>query len=243
MPATFTQDVFGSTREKDPQELQRMKNLLRQQAETANKQFGVVGAGPQDVRPSFASDVATDKQYAKGEFERRANAAPQAYELGKTIDARTTGLGNLQQQAMWSRDQAAKDVGQQQYQQGKAASLSAQELQQQFQQSVAKLGYQGAESEAARMDLISNTYWQGGAEMKLLDLANQNQLRMADIEKYYAIMMNDLNNQLRDMEMDFATKWQIFSTNIQNQASNMNGLISGLSGVAGAGAKAYFGSK
>lgn len=239
MPATFTQDVFGSTQEKDPQDLQRMKNLLRQQAETANKQFGAVGAGPQDVRPSFASDVATDKQYAKGEFERRAAAAPQAFELGKAIDARTTGLGNLQQQAVWNRGQAAKDVAQQQYQQGKTAGLTAQELQQQFQQSVAKLGYQGAESEAARMDLISNTYWQGGAEMKLLDLANANQLKMADIEKYYAILMNDLNNQMEDMKLDYSTQWQIFSNKVQTQASNMNGLISGLSGIAGAGAKAY----
>ncbi len=239
---SFTDAVAGATQQQDPQELQRMKNLLRQQAETANKQFGAGGSAPMDVRPSLASDLSSNQAYNAGEYARRAKAAPAAYQAAKASDERQTNLGNLQQQAMWNRGQANQDIATQQSQMGRSQVMSAQELQQQMKQGLDKVGFSAASNEAERMDLISGAYFQGSAEMQLLDLANTNNLRMADIDKYFTLLETDLLNQIADIKAFSESDINAYMRSMDAKSTSMGNVINGISGIVASGIKYKYGA-
>jgi hypothetical protein len=92
------------------------------------------------------------------------------------------------------------------------------------------------------MDMLSNAYFQGSAEMQLLDLANSNNLRMADIDKYFTLLETDLLNQIADIKAFADSDMQAYFRKIEAASTSTSNLINGISGIVASGIKYKYGA-
>lgn len=233
MPA-FQAQVSEATKETDPKEFEAMKNLLRQVGETAQKQYGAVGARPVSATPDAATELAAGKKYKAGEYERRKQAATEGYDLAKSADTYGTEFGNKVREALYTRKKLQEEIPEAERRMDVDASLKQKELQQTGQQELAKIQWGGYKSAADRIDAMSAAYDKGILDMEMLDMAKAGALDLADIDRYFTLLQTDLNNQLKDImaEDEFKQKQAIAA--IQAKSQNLGKFIEGLFGIGSA---------
>ena len=89
-------------------------------------------------------------------------------------------------------------------------------------------------SATKRSDSIANAWIKGSLESDIMKAAQNNQLKVWDIQKASSLYINNLKNIMADVTLAAEQKQKLLLEEYKNTASNVGGLISSLTGLAGA---------
>lgn len=230
--AALSSDVYASTKEQAADEkFSPYSDYLKKRASAALKYEG----SPTAVLPttSIADQLKADKTYRAGEYSRREKAGEQEANLAKSEDVRTGSVADRVRNALYDRQKAVQNVATQQSQMERTAEQRAREAQQDFGQKLAQQEYSSFSNATKRYDEIQDAYSKGIAEFQLLDAARSNSLQMADLDRYYTIVTNDIKNQITGMQAMAEADMQIALRKIENQAKGAASIIDGLFSIGG----------
>ena len=239
--AAFTQDAQQATKAQDPGEQEKMQRMLEQRAATATKQYGGVGAAPVTQAPQTDLKQSLEAQdaFSSADYARRAKAAPVNYALAQTRDTQGQALQSQVRDALRGRSDLAQDVATTQRQQDDKYAVDTATINQQYQTQLASQNFTHFKNVGDQADAMFDAYSKGQLGFQMIDLANKNMLNLADIEKYFSIIRNDISNDIKDIQVrgDYAIKTLMDKANQTGQ--NISAIFSGLSSLTALGAKGY----
>lgn len=222
----FTEDVFASTQERDD-ELQKQTNAMRQAAEAARKRYGTLGT----VAPtseSFGSSLAAERAYGTGELKRRQAAAEGKMDLAKTVDTRQQDIADRVRQVLQGKEQLQSDTSEAMRRQNEEQALKLEEQNTGFMQKLAEQEFGAYKNAAERMDAMQQAYDKGMLDFQMLDLARNGNLAVMDIQRYFDILKNDLQNQLQDLNADNQYEIAKWKGELEAKSNAVQAIIDGL---------------
>lgn len=232
--ATFTTDTLKSLKARDPREQEElMTELERAQQAAQRRQGGIVTKLDEFERaPVF-------EKYRAAEQDRRMGAAQGAAQVGSLIDERLAGTANQLQSVYDKYNQARADLMQKQGQAEQATGFETEQGLWNVENQRRGLDFQLFKNQAQRDDAIESLWQQGIAEDKLLDMSINHQLKLQDIEKYFTLKINEIEQDFLDWQQKTKIDWEEKLREMENDASQWGSILSGALGIAG-GAAGYF---
>lgn len=229
----FTTNVMDSTQEQDPDQLDSFLNAAQKRAADAQKQFGSM----YDTRApemTLADRMKARQTWNTGEQARREAASKGAYDVGQKIDTQNVNVADQVRSALFGRQQLASDTAEKQRQQDVVQGQTIREQDQNFIQKLSQLEYQATEGAANRMDSMQAAYDKGVLEFQMIDLQNQGMLGMSDLERYFSIQLNDIENKMKDMALQNKYDVDTLMEQIESQSQGWGTLLSSLAKGAAA---------
>lgn len=234
--ATFTQDTLKSQRAKSPEEI----NTLMAELEAGhNAVRRVQGSGEAVTDPFQTSKV--QQAWGQGEQSRRTKAAEGAAQVAGLIDERIAGTANTLNDVYEKYRQSNADLMQKQGQSALTTDFEKEQGMWGVQNERNKLDLTLYQNQTKRNDAISSAWRQGLAEDRLLDAAIEHGLRMQDIDQYFTLIQNELEQDFLDWKLKTETDWEVEKAKMESRASQWGSILGGLMGVGGAVVGAYFG--
>jgi hypothetical protein len=225
--AIFSTNVEESTKEKPLSEgFDPYADYLKKRSEAAQKWEGSATA----YRPetSLADSTKAEDTYKSGEYNRRVGATKQQQQLSQAQDTRTSSIADRVKDALYNRQKAETDFATQSSQQDRTAGLSAQSQMQEYGQGIAKQDFTAYSNSADRYDAIKTAYNNGLAEQQILEANKNSVLKIADIEKFYALAKQDFDNMTADWSAMSDQQLKQSLEKIKSDASNWGSIITGL---------------
>ena len=227
----FSSDVYKSTEEQPVSDLTNYTDYLKKRAKAAQEWEG--SATAYKPQTSLADDLAAQDKYKSGEFARRTGAAGQEMDLAKAEDTRTASIADRVKQALYDRTQAQQAVETAGTQQNLTAYQQAQESQQGWEQATKKQNFTQYTNAADRYAAMKDAYTQGIAEYQILQANRDGALTIADLDRYYAVQKNKIDNAFKDTEALAKMNMEEFIQSLEIEARNNGTIIDGLfSGLA-----------
>ncbi len=239
MPA-FTQDVFDATKEKPiTDEYAKYNELLQKRAKAAAEQYGAWGQPTNIPRTSLADQLKAEREYKGAEYGRRQQAAQQKFGLAQSIETSRGGIADRVRAALTGREGLKQDVWDQQKRMEQESGLAQQEQALQFRTQMGKMNFASFQTAAERIDAMQQAYAKGTLNFQMLDAARNNMLSMVDIDKYFAILKNNFDNALKDVEMKGQNALDDARARFEADSKNTGSIISGLFDIASVAMKSY----
>ena len=236
--ADYTSDVTKSTQEKSPAEYDDFSNLLNKTMQSAQKQYMGKYETPATAAPvSLADSLKNQGQYASGEFARREAAATGKAGLARTIDTRQGTMSDRVRAALYGRSQARQESQDKMTQAGRSADMKTEQQMQAFGTAMGKMNFYTYKSSADRIDALRDAYRKGTADFQMVDAARNNMLTMSDIDKYFTMLTNDLNNQLNEIQQMSQLEREDMVRQYESASRNSGSIISGLFDILGSSMK------
>jgi len=234
--ATFTQDVLKSTKARDPREEEQAIADIQTGAQAAQRRQG----GVLTKIDEFEQAPIWDK-YRAAEQSRREAAAPGAQQIGGLIDERLAGATNALQDVYQKYNQTNADLLQKQAQGDQATDFEKEQGLWNISNQKDQLDFQMYKNQAQRDDALESLWKQGIAEDKLLDMSIDHQLKLQDIDKYFTLEINDIEQEFQDWKSKTESEWEAKILEWKAKASNWGAIMGGLFGIAGGVVGATFG--
>jgi hypothetical protein len=235
--AEFTSDVMESTQEQDDTEYKKFQDLLAKQTAAAQKQFAGKYETPVSAPVSLADQLRAKTTYTTGEYGRREQAAQNKYNLAQTLDTRRGSVANRVRSALFGREQTQQESMDKFSQAARSAQMKAAQQNQQFQTAVGKMNFYSYKSEADRVDAMHDAYRKGVLDYQMIDAARNNMLKTADIDKYFSVLVNDLENKYREIVALDELKQKAFIADYEAASRNAGNILSGVFDIAAAAIK------
>jgi hypothetical protein len=226
--ATFTQDTLKSQKARDPRELEEAVGDIERGVQAAQRRQG----GVITKLDEFEKAPIWDK-YLAGEQARREAAAPGAAGIAGQIDERLAGATNQLQTVYDKYNQSAADLQQKQAQNTLLTDFEKEQGLWNISNQREQLDFQLFKNQAQRDDAIESLWKQGIAEDKLLDMSINHNLKLQDIDKYFTLKINEIEQEFQDWRTKTEADWNKKIAEWKADASNWGSIIGGLFGVAG----------
>jgi hypothetical protein len=223
--------TLSSPEAKSDREWNAYQRLLQDQYEQGYKSAGGSGVAP---RVSLSDKLAAENKYKSGEFKRRSEAAPKAYETAKGLDALNADVQNQVRSALRDRSQMASEFNRQNKDLNAQSRFDAQDIQQKLQQGLKEQDLNKYKNAADRFDKMQALYENGQLQYELMDLAQKGQLAQADIERLKQIILNDLNMELKDIGLMKDIELEKLKSAWEAKSSLIGSIMSGAGSIAGA---------
>lgn len=226
--ATFTQDTLKSTRARDPrEEAEAVRGIETAVQAAQRRQQGTL------TKLDEFEQAPIWERYRAGEQSRREAAAPGAAAVAGQIDERIAGVAN-QLGNIYDKYNAANAEMQQKQAQGTLATdfekeqglWNIENQREQFDFGLTK-------NQAQRDDAIEALWRQGIAEDKLLDMSIDQNLKLQDINKYFTLKRNEIEQEFLDWRVKTEADWNKKIAEWRADASNWGSIMGGLFGIAG----------
>ena len=227
--------TLSSPEAKSDSEWNAYQKLLQDQYQTGYQQ--VAGRGKPAPKMSIADRLAAERQYKSGEFKRRSEAAPKAYDTAQKLDTQNSEVQNQVRSALRGRNQTLSDFSRGNRELDGNFKLDSQELQQKLQGGMASQDLGQYQNEAKRFDQMQAFYEKGSLEYELANLAREGALGQADLDRYKGIILGDLNNELKDLQMMSDIEIKKLVAAWEAKSASMGSILSGFTQMAGVGAK------
>lgn len=228
--ATYTSDAIKSQAMRNPKEA--ADELLSLEAGQQAVQKQVTG-GPVTGLNRFQRQ-GLQNQWVGQETARRQAAVAPAFGLAGQTDERLAGVQNTLADAYNKYLNTEANAAQQQGQ-------TALTLGQGVTESLAGIGQKKSEydfglfkNQAERDDAMASLWRKGVAEETLQNMAFNHQLKMQDVDQYFKLILNQLNEDLEDYKVDSELSWSKSKRTMEAAAANTGLLMGGLMGVVGA---------
>lgn len=213
----FSALVTDATKEKDPKELDTFLGAQQERAKAAQEHFGSI----YDTRApelSQGARMAAERTWGTGEQARREAATKGAYDIAGKVDTRSTQVIDQVRAALRDREGLGTDLATKQRQQDRTQQQTLTEQNQNFINRLAQIDYQGTEQAAARMDSMQTAYDRGTLEFQMADLDRQGMLGLSDIERYFSIQLNDMDNAMKWLDMTNKADYDKMMGKIESQS-------------------------
>jgi hypothetical protein len=233
--ATFTSDVLKSQQSQDPNAVNKLNKEL-QDAQNAMRRMQ--GGGEATVNPF---NTAPQQAWGAQEQQRRQQAASGASQVAGQIDERTAGAQNKLASIYDKYNATNANSAQQQAQQQATTDFEVQSGMSQVKQSRDKFDFSMYQNQSQRDDALQAAWTQGLAEDKMMDAAISHNMKLQDIDKYFALLANALNQELEDWKQTSSIDWEQKKRDIETKASNTSSILSGLLGIVGGVVGTYYG--
>lgn len=234
--ATFTTDVLKSQNKKDPNEVNDMLSGLQSAQNAVLRAQG----RSQNTYDPFAA-AKTQDQWAQGEQKRRVNAATGAAQTSSLVDERIAGAQNQMAGIYNKYNQTNADLAQKQAQDSATTDFATTQALTGIQQQKDSMDFSSFKNQAQRDDAIQAAWMQGIADDKMLSAATSHALKMQDIEKYFALMKNQLEQDMADWTQLTAIEWEKEKKKVEAKAANNGAIMGGLFGIVGSVVGYYYG--
>ena len=225
--AAFTSDVLSSQKSKDPNAVNKMNKEL-QDAQNAMRRMQ--GGGEATVNPF---NTAPQQTWNAGEQQRRVAAAGSANQVAGQIDERIAGAKNQLNSVYDKYNSSNANMAQQQAQNKVSTDFDTMSGLAGIKQQKDKLDFTMYTNQAQRDDALQSAWTQGLADDKMMDAAISHNMKLQDVDKYFALLMNDLDQDLADWQEQAAYDNEAAKRKIEAKASNLGGILSGLLGIGG----------
>lgn len=240
MPA-FAQNVLDATKETPATgEYSKYNEFLKKRAQAAQEQYGGLGGYRETPQVPMAQQLKAERDYESEEFGRRQQAATQKYGLAQSMDVSRGGIADRVRAALSGRENLKKDVWDQQKRMEQESLMAGKEQALQFSTQMGKMNFASFQTAAERVDAMQQAYAKGILNFQMIDAAKRNMLQMTDIDKYFALQRNNFENILADIKSKGDLNMQSNRDKFQADSNNTGSIISGISDIGAAGAKAYF---
>ena len=220
-----TATVYGATKERDPNDYLKLKQRQESAARAAQKEFGGMGQGIVTATPI---PTEADTTYQEGEVKRRKQAAESQAGLAKAQDTRSATIADKVRAALYDRTQLQTDANEKIRQQDLDSEMKTKEQTQDYQNKLSQINQSAYKNAADRIDAMSSMYDKGMLEYELAGLAQNNQLSLSDIERYFSLLKNDITNEIKDMEATAKLEVDSFMQNLQTKSNAFSSIFSGL---------------
>ena len=234
--ATFTTDVLKSQNKKDPNEVNDMLAGLQSAQNAVLKAQG----RSQNTYDPFAA-AKTQDQWGQGEQKRRVAAATGAAQTGSLIDERIAGAQNQMANIYNKYNQTNADLAQKQSQDAQTTDFSTTQALAGIQQQKNSMDFATYKNQAQRDDAIQAAWVQGIADDKMLQAATEHALKMQDVDKYFALIKNQLEQDMADWAQMTEQEWQKEKRKVETTAANNGAIIGGALGIVGSIVGYYYG--
>lgn len=204
--ASYQKDVWESDKPQKASDYQDYLTGLEKKSQTQQKQFGELG-----VQPTGYSGI--QRQSAQGQFQqadtaRRQQAAQNKYQLGSTIDTRRSQIADQLAALKEQKEGFNKDLATKQWQMEQEAGLGRKEQDWSTGQQIKELNFKEYVNDTDRADALTTAYNAGTAELDLIDAAQEGALKINDINNYFSILLNDIEQDFMDWEADKKGNWE-----------------------------------
>lgn len=221
--------TLASPEAKSDKEWQAYQKLLQDEYESGYRAAGGQGNAP---KMSVADRLAAQDKYKSGEFKRRSEAGPKAYEVASGIDKLNADIQNQVRKSLQDRSQIARDFNRDNRAIDQQGRFDAQEIQQKLQSGIKEQELNKYKNAADRFDKMQALYENGTLQYELQDLAEKGALAQADIDRLKQIMLNDMNNELRDLETMKEIDLEKLKAAWEAKSSSVASIMSGGEGLA-----------
>lgn len=221
----FTKRAYDSTKERGTSDVGRNLRDTERASAQAYRQFGGTGPAP-GLSTRDREDALRD--YGISEEQRREQASGQLAGLAQGIDTRTSMVSDAVADAKQLVEDANRNAAQQQINQDRGFSLETRQTQEDTENKLREISFKEYSSQAQRNDAIDEAYEKGALENQLFDMGVEGKIRQQDIDYYYAKMKQDLDNAFKMWEVHFSANSKKYFERVQANASNIGGLISGI---------------
>ena len=228
--ATYTSDVLDSTKMRNPKEADDSILGLESGQQAVQKQ---VTGGPVTGLNRFQRQ-GVQNQWLSQENARRQAAAPQAFGIAGQVDERNAGVQN-QLTDVYAK-YANTDANAQQ-QQAQASATTAQGLDEAMTgitQKANEFDFGMQKNQDERNDALDALWRKGTAEEALQNMAINHSLTLQDIDQYYKLVNNQLDQAFEDWKTNEDIGWSKAKRSMEGAAANTGMIMGGLGGVAGA---------
>jgi len=228
--ATYTQDVLSGSKIRDPKESMRELQDLESGTQAVQRQ---ITGGPVTGLNRFQRQ-GLQNQWLGQESQRRLGSNQAAFGLGGQIDEREAGIAN-QLSSLYDKYRNTQADAQQQQAQGTLA------LDQDTKEALAGISQKKNEfdfglykNQAERNDALTSLWAKGTAEESLQNAAINNQIKMQDIDQYFKLINNQLEQDFEDYKHDYTLAWSKYQREVTSRAANYGAIFGGLFTVGGA---------
>jgi hypothetical protein len=173
-------------------------------------------------------------QWVGAENQRRQQAAGNAFGLSNQIDERNANVQNTLTDAYSKYRNVNADAAQQQAQTSLTLGQNVKESMAGLEQKKNEFDFGLFKNQAERDDAMASLWRKGVAEEALQNMAFNHQLKMQDVDQYFKLLINQLNEDLEDYKIDSQIGWSKTQRGMESAAANTGLLMGGLGGVAGA---------
>lgn len=232
--AVTTKTVKESTKPVDSREIAESGREAEQMSQQIQKHYG---QGQQVIKSSpWQRGVAADKA-KQADFQRQQQFIPKAYETTGKIEEGRTKLGDQVADFWTGYGLRADELAMKQAQQKRGQSLMDAETLARVGDELQKIEFSAFQNDAQRQDALEKAYLDGDAEIELTKAGVQGKLKIADIDRYWQMKINEIRQDLKDFEMEKDFEKEMFKQNLATDAANWGSIISGITGIAGTAAE------
>lgn len=228
--ADFQRQVAQATQETDPRKLQKQQDSLRLRFDTLQKQFGeqqTEGAPVQRAGTQAGYDTAL-AQSKINDFDRRQKAAQSYSQLASGIDSRKTAVANEINAAIQRRQNAQQKYSDTQSHDTRENELALAQIGKGAEQKIKELNFTLYKNASERGEKIRQLYESGSADAALIDAGVAGNLRMQDVDAYFAMVNAKLEASFREIKAGDEQAFQKWQYDLSAEANNMARIFEGL---------------
>lgn len=238
---SFYGDIKKSTEEFDPDQLQAKQDVQQRRLDVMQKQFGgqQTAGTPQlgiGTRAGYDSAMAASKV---ADFDRRKQAASNVAGLAESTDKRNTALSDQIQAAIRNRKLAQQKLQDTQYQQNRTQDLALREIGAGSKIEMGKMNFTQYQNDQERKEAMRSLQAKGALDQQMLNAAINGDLRMADIDAFFAMQDAELEAAFKARLKEGQFGLEQWEATIKASAQNWGAIISGGTTMGEGGMEAY----
>jgi hypothetical protein len=234
----YTRDTLDSVDMRDPRE--GLKQAKEMEDVSKNLQRFTTG-GPVVGLDRFQQQQAGN-QFLEAEQARRMAAAPGMFEIAGNIDTRLTAAGDTLAEASNKQMNRTDELYQQQAQALQEADFNKRKGLSDIDYKRQEIDWDAEKNQTRRDDALEDAYVKGIVDDTMLELAISNKMKLLDIDHYYRLKKNTLEQNMEDWKTTTDIDWQKMLAEMVASAEAFAMLFQGALGTVSAVTQ-HYGSK
>ena len=229
----YTRDTLDSLDMRDPKlGMQQVKDL---EDVSKNIQKNITG-GPAVGLDLFQRQGAQNKMLT-AEQERRKAAVPGVFDVAGAIDQRLTAAGDTLAEAENKQTNKVDDLYQQQAQALQEADYNKRKGLSDIDYKRKDIDWELEKNQTRRDDALEDAFVKGTMDDVILELGITNKMKLMDLDHYYRLKQNNLDQGMKDWTNMSDIEWSKFLAEMTASAQAFAALFEGFTGALAAVAK------
>ncbi len=223
---SVTTQTLKATKAKSPADFEKEMSDIELANASIQRQFG---SGQQmGINPNRAAPA---QVYQAGEMQRRQAAIDPAFKTGTAIGEREAGVENSLAQSLQKYKNSIDDTTMKGQQSMAETDFGLKKGLWEVDTQRKDLGFSMYKNRAEREDAIQAAWNNGVAEEKLLEAGINHDMRLQDIEMYWANVTNEIDQALRDWNQMTKAQWEAFQRDMETKSNSWAAIVSGGFGI------------
>lgn len=232
----YTKKAYDSTKGRGSGKLADNLRRTEQQSRQTYEQFG--GTGP-SIGLSTRDRQDALREYGINDERRREQAAGSLAGITSQVDQRRAGVSDAIADSLDAQSQAELEAASALGRAEQESEFSKEQSMEGLENQMREISFKEYQSQAQRDDKLDELYQKGAAEDLLQDAAIDGKLRLMDIEHYYNLLLQDMNNSFEMWKVTNDLDHKKELDRMIMKAQNMGAIIEGTTQMVNTAYQAY----